>query len=254
MADKLYEVVNEGRFEINFKVRTMEDATGVLYTNAELQELYNDGEEWNSTVNEKTISCPKYVDYRYEPQCLIFLDDLVSHVRGEFSNPKKKEVFVDLSDSAITQICNFCQKWLKQQGMMCRPSTGAFIRFKVKPKKVEVKKSVLWRLKGNCVMHMNIALNKEYGLDMDWKGIGEEKVLRNYVKFGMKLGYTVETILCGLPFYREWRFVDVEGYYEYYPLNWFLTHVLFKNEQNQQQLIELYIIELRKWLDEIALL
>lgn len=254
MANKLYEVVSEGRFEINFEIRTMENATGVLYTNEELQELYNDGEEWISSVAENAVNCLKYVDYKYDPKCLIYLDDVVSHVRGELSNPKKKEVFVELSERAINQIVNYCQKWLKRQGIMCRPSTGAFVRFKAKPKKVEVKKSTLWRMKGSCVYHLCIDLNKKYGLDMDWKGVSKESVLTKYVKFGMKLGYTVDTILSDLPFWREWKYVDGKGHYEYYPLNWFCTHRLFANEQNQQELVDLHVVEFRKWLEEIALL
>jgi hypothetical protein len=137
---------------------------------------------------------------------------------------------------------------------MCRPSTGTFVRFKAKPKKVEVKKSVLWRLRGYCVNHLCIALNKEYGLDMEWKGVGKEKVLRNYVKLGMKLGYTVDTILDGLPFFRMWEYKDGNGHYEYYQLDWYLENEVFKKDPNKDELIKLHKQEFRKWLEEIVLL
>ena len=253
MSNKLYEVVSEGRFEINFEVRTMEEATGVLYTNKELRELYNDGEEWVGTVNEKTVSCPKYINYRYDPRSLIFLDDILSHVLNEFKDPKKKEVLVELSDHAIFQLCYFCQTWLKQNGVMCRPSTGAFIRFKVRPKKVGVKKSFLMRIKRQCVFHLQLALSKEHGLDMKWLGTSKEEVLMNYVKFGMKLGYTVESILCGLPFHYSYKRDEAgNGVFEYYPLNWYLTNILLQDVDNQQELIDLYLIKFRNWLEEIS--
>lgn len=255
----MYEIVSEGRFEICLEKRTMEDATGVLYTNEDLKALYNAGEEWVDYYDDSRTSYSILCDYKYGPRSLIYLDSLLSHVLGELSNPKKKEVFVDLSDRAISKLAGYMQKCLKQNGVMCRPSTGAFVRFKAKPKKVDVKKSILMRLKSNCVGHLQQLLNREYKIELDFKGLSTEQNLRNYIKFGMKLGQTVDLIMEGQPFYRQWiQNTDVEDYgngrYEYYPLDWYLTNILFKDSADKEELIKLHKQAFRNWLEEIALL
>ncbi len=259
MSDTLY-CVTENRFEIILEKQTLETATSVLYSFREIMDIYNNGEEivsyWSSNDNNHLLIC----DYKYDPTRLIYLDNLISYVKHELSKPKTKEVYVDLSDKTVQVLVNGWQKLLKEHGFMCRPSTGTFVRFKTKPKKVEVKKSVLLRLKSICVEHLQISLNNEYDLDMEWRGTGQEKNLRNYVKFGMKLGHTVDSIINDLPFYRVWinDSKNENGYYisnyEYFSLNYFLTNNVFKNEQNQQELIELHTNEFRKWLEEITLL
>lgn len=257
MSDNLYCVI-ENQFEIIIEPQTLETATSVLYSLRELIEVYNNGEEfidYRSSNNTTLIS-----DYRYNPNCLIYLDNLISHVRYGLSNPNTKEVYVELSDRAVQVLVNGWQTIFKENGFMCRPSTGTFVRFKTKPKKVEVKKSVLLRLKSVCVEHLRMSLNNEYDLDMEWRGVGQEKNLRNYVKFGMKLGHTVDSIINDLPFHHDWiqdgkdengRYI---GHREYHSLNYFLTNNVFKDEKNQQELIELHTNEFRKWLEEITLL
>lgn len=253
----MYEIISKGQFEIVLERRTFETATGVLYTKDDLKALFNNGNNFLYCM-DGVGSYPMVCDYAHDPSSLIYVDSVLAHVLNELKNPKKKEVFVDLSPVAIRTLSVQYQRWFKENGVMCRPSTGVFIRFKQKPKKVAVDKFSLLQMKRECVRSLQYFLNTEYDICLEFKDLTTELRLRNYIKFGMTLGRTIDVILEDPNFTHTYEYVD-DGKGKIRKrvgcsLDWFVANEMTKHDTNKEEMCKLMKQSFREWLEEIVLL
>lgn len=201
MSDKVFQVVIENQFEVEFEETTLEECIDVVYTSMELREMYNNGElftdfyDFRCMSKKNCTSLPTVANSSYSIEVILKPDNIVNHVISKFKNPKTKEVFIEFGTSALERMVEL-NPFFKQYRFRFSPAKGGFIRWKApkKPKPIAVP-YLLNDLRGRTIDKINKIIATRFDLQLELKYVSEKKEQLKVVKFGAFHGIDLDFML-----------------------------------------------------------
>lgn len=172
MAERLYQMIEDTRYEMVFKQRTLEDSTDVLYSEKDMRDQFNIGVK--ADVNHSQIRT--YINY--DTFVFIKLDAVIDFVSHQFANSNTIVATIELSFVSIDRLVEL-NSLFKLHGCMYSPSKAMFIRWKEpKPSKPKLSKQALLDTKRQTIGTIGLILRSRYQIHLDFMCPNESQQLR----------------------------------------------------------------------------
>lgn len=201
MAERIYQLIEQNRFELRFVTTTFEEATDITYTSAQIKEMFNGGEyisiaEYNKFDDLKLLVSLTNEGYTWDNEAretvpndvgltYVYYKELVQFVLAALEKGEK-QVGVAVSPLVAGRL-KWLNKSLKVHGIQWRGEY--FSRYNVKKTESKrVSEVVLRKIKIQAASYVRAVLNSKYNVPVTFEDRRDDADLIKIFQFAESIG------------------------------------------------------------------